>query len=61
MLTTSVKTAWGNIKNFWIGIGQQQWDSDLNPYLFYLILNVITRDIQRIITDCISFYKLHLF
>jgi len=42
-----------------MGIGQQQ-GSNLSPYLFYLILNVITRDIQRIITDCISFYKLHI-
>jgi len=30
-------------------------------YLIYLVLNVITRDIQRSIPNCLPFYKLRSF
>ena len=41
-------------KNFSTGVGVHQ-GSTLSPYFFNLVLGVLTRDIQKIIPDCMFF------
>ena len=52
--TTFVRTCDGNTTDFSINIGLHQ-GSALNPYLFALVMDVVTRDIQGEIHWCMIF------
>ena len=49
-----MRTPRGETKDFPIGIGLHQ-RSALSPYLFNLVLNVLIRDIQKIVPNCMPF------
>ena len=53
-VTTSVRIPGGETKDFPIGIGLHQ-GSTLSPYLFNLVLDVLIKDIQKIIPNCMLF------
>jgi hypothetical protein len=53
-IVTSVRTSNGDTNDFLINIGLHQ-GSALNPYLFALVMDEITRDIQCGITWCMLF------
>jgi hypothetical protein len=53
-VVTSVRTSDGDTNNFSINIGLHQ-ESALSPYLFALVMDEITRDIQGGIPWCILF------
>jgi Reverse transcriptase (RNA-dependent DNA polymerase) len=53
-VTTGVRTPAGESKDFPISIGLHQ-GSALSPYLFNLVLDVLTRDIQKVIPMCMLF------
>jgi hypothetical protein len=51
---TSVRTSEGDTNNFSINIGLHQ-GSALNPYLYDLVMDEVTRDIQGSIPWCMLF------
>jgi hypothetical protein len=53
-VVTSVRTSEGNIDDFPSKIGLH-WGSALIPYLFHLVIDVVTRDIQGDIPWCMLF------
>jgi hypothetical protein len=53
-VVTSVRTSDGDTNDFSINIGLHQ-GSALSPYLFALVMNEVTRDIQGGITWCMLF------
>jgi hypothetical protein len=53
-VVTSVRTSDGDTNDFSINIGLHQ-GSALSPYLFVLVMNEVTRDIQRGIPWCMLF------
>ena len=53
-ITTSVRTPRGETKNFPIGIGLHQ-GSALSLYLFNIVVDLLIKDIQKIIHNCIFF------
>jgi hypothetical protein len=48
-IVTSVRTSDGDTNDFLINIGLHQW-SALSPYLFALVMDEVTKDIQGGIT-----------
>jgi hypothetical protein len=53
-VVTSVRTSEGDTNDFPIIIGLHQW-SALSPYLFALVMDEVTRDIQGDIPWCMLF------
>jgi hypothetical protein len=53
-VVTSVRTSDGDTNDFSINIGLQQ-GSTLSPYLFALVMDEVTRDIQGSISWCMLF------
>jgi hypothetical protein len=54
-IVTSVRTSDGDTNDFPINIGLHQGLSALSPYLFALVMDEVTRDIQGGIPWCILF------
>jgi hypothetical protein len=53
-IMTNIRTSDGDTNNFLINIGLYQ-GSALSPYLFALVMDDVTRDIQYSITWCMLF------